>query len=191
MTEADATPPLMLRGEGLVLRHGKPGDETALEALFRCPGVRRWWGSESNHDIDELVANDDPEKTVLLIERNGSVIGLIQYHEEEDPMYRHAGIDVALHDDQQGNGYGPAAIRLVVDHLVKLGHHRIVIDPNASNVSAIKAYERVGFAPVGVMREYEWSEHLQRWTDGLLMELLIADLSEAEQERSTASDRPL
>ena len=58
------------------------------------------------------------------------------------------------------------------------GHHRIVIDPNAANTRAIHAYETVGFRRVGVMREYEWSAHEQRWTDGLLMDLLRGQLVE-------------
>jgi aminoglycoside 6'-N-acetyltransferase len=172
----DRAEPTVLHSARLTLRRGRPGDESALADVFGCDGVRRWWGSEPGRDLATMVADGDPEVTVLMIERQGSVIGLIQYHQEDDPMYRHAGIDLAIHDAHQGNGYGPEAIRLVVDHLAELGHHRIVIDPNAANRPAIVAYERVGFRAVGVMRDYEWSEHEGRWTDGLLMELLIRDL---------------
>jgi aminoglycoside 6'-N-acetyltransferase len=142
----------------------------------------RWWGPQDDDDIDETIDRSEPEVTVLLMElaqpdvsAPGSaspVIGVIQFHEEEDPMYRHAGIDIAIHDDHQRKGYGTEAIRLVVDHLFSIGHHRIVIDPNAANQAAIAAYAGVGFSPVGTMGQYEWSEHEQRWTDGLLMELL-------------------
>lgn len=143
--------------------------------VFAGDGVRRWWGSQSDEDIDEMVAlaDPDPDTTVLLIEVGGAVIGVVQFYEEGDPQYRHAGIDVAIHDDHQRRGLGPETVALVVDHLASLGHHRVVIDPNASNRAAITAYERVGFSPVGVMRRYEWSEAEGRWTDGLLMELLI------------------
>ena len=35
------------------------------------------------------------------------------------------------------------------------GHHRLAIDPAVANERAIRAYQRVGFKPVGVMRPYE------------------------------------
>lgn len=87
-------------------------------------------------------------------------------------MYRHAGIDIVLHPDVHGRGLGPEAIRLLARHLFEdRGHHRIVIDPNAANERAIRAYETVGFRRVGTMRQYEF--HTGRgWTDGVLMDLL-------------------
>ncbi len=174
----DGTAGVRLSGPHLVVRSASPGDEAALRSLLSCDGVRRWWGPPDTQDIDELVADGDPDTTVLVIEYEDQVIGLIQFHEEQDPMYRHAGIDIAIHDDHQRQGYGPEAIRLVVNHLANAGHHRIVIDPNAANAPAITAYERVGFRPVGLLRDYEWNAAENRWTDGLLMELLIRDLPE-------------
>ena len=78
--------------------------------------------------------------------------------------------------DRQGLGLGPDAIRAAVRWLVdERGHHRITIDPAADNVAAIRAYERVGFRPVGVMRRYERGAD-GTWHDGLLMELLADEL---------------
>lgn len=178
MANAEPVDGPTLRTERLVIRPGVPDDRPALVGLYRCEGVARWWGAQTDDDVDGVIENSDPDVTRLVIEREGAVIGMIQYHEEDDPMYRHAGIDVAIHDDHQRVGLGPEAIRAVVAHLATLGHHRIVIDPNAANAPAIAAYERVGFRPVGTMRSYEWSEHAQAWTDGLFMELLISDLDE-------------
>ena len=55
------------------------------------------------------------------------------------------------------------------------GHHRLVIDPAASNARAIRAYEAVGFKPVGIMRMYERGPD-GTFHDGLLMDLLTEDL---------------
>jgi hypothetical protein len=55
------------------------------------------------------------------------------------------------------------------------GHHRLTIDPAASNARAIAAYAKVGFRPVGIMRQYERGPD-GTWHDGLLMELLREDL---------------
>ena len=56
------------------------------------------------------------------------------------------------------------------------GHHRVTIDPAADNERAIRAYGRVGFRPVGIMRAYERGPD-GAWHDGLLMDLLADDLT--------------
>src|SRR5205807_1641697 len=48
-------------------------------------------------------------------------------------------------------------------------------DPAAHNSRAIKAYERVGFKPVGFMRQYERGP-AGEWHDGLLMDMLADEL---------------
>jgi aminoglycoside 6'-N-acetyltransferase len=63
-----------------------------------------------------------------------------------------------------------------VRHLIdERGHHRITIDPAAANTAAIRAYEKVGFRRVGVMRSYERDAGGDGWHDGLLMELLAGE----------------
>jgi aminoglycoside 6'-N-acetyltransferase len=51
-----------------------------------------------------------------------------------------------------------------------------VIDPAADNLAAIRCYTKVGFRPVGVMRQYERSAD-GSWHDGLLMELLAGEIT--------------
>lgn len=161
-----------LRGSRVVLRAGRPDDETALRAVFAAPEVARWWPNPTDEEIASQLANSDPEEDIWMVEVDGRVVGLIQAYQETDPMYRHAGIDIVLHPDVHGRGLGPEAIRVLARHLFEAhGHHRIVIDPNAANERAIRAYESVGFRRVGVLRQYEW--HADRgWTDGVLMDLL-------------------
>ena len=58
------------------------------------------------------------------------MVGSIQYAEETDPDYRHAGIDLFLTTDVHGQGVGTDAIRTVARYLIDvLGHHRLTIDP--------------------------------------------------------------
>ena len=57
------------------------------------------------------------------------------------------------------------------------GHHRLVIDPAAQNHRAISTYAAVGFRTVGVLREYERNHDDTGWHDGLLMELLVSELT--------------
>jgi len=72
---------------------------------------------------------------------------------------------------------GTEAVRRLVRHLVEeRGHHRVTIDPSVTNAAAIRAYEKAGFRPVGVMRSYERNPDGGGWRDGLLMDLLSNEL---------------
>ena len=163
----------------MTLRSGTLADADALRRVFAAPDVARWWPAPSDEELDELLTNGDPDVDVWLIEVEGRVVGLIQGYEEHDPMYRHGGIDIVLHPEAHGRRLGAEAIRVLARHLFEdRGHHRLVIDPNAANARAIHVYESVGFRRVGVLREYEWSAHEDRWTDGVLMDLLRDELVE-------------
>jgi aminoglycoside 6'-N-acetyltransferase len=157
---------------GLVLRSLAPDDAAELVRIHTTPEVQEWW------DVPEegFPWNDDPDTTRLVIEVEGAVAGLIEYWEETEPKYRHAGIDVFLDPALRGRGLGTEAVRRVVRHLIDdRGHHRITIDPAAANAAAIRSYEKVGFRPVGVMRGYERDVGGEGWHDGLLMELLAGE----------------
>lgn len=106
---------------------------------------------------------------------DGTVVGLIQFAEEEDPDYRHASLDIFVDPAMHGRGFATDAIRTLVHNLFEhRGHHRLTIDPATDNTAAIACYRNVGFLPVGVMRQYERSA-TGSWADGLLMELLTSD----------------
>ena len=155
----------------VILRPLAAGDEAELLRIHSTPEVRRWWD-----DPDEgFPWTDEPEATRMTIEVDGAVAGMIQFHEELTPKYRHAGIDLFLDPALHRRGVGTEAVRQVVRHLIdERGHHRIVIDPAAANAGAIRAYEKAGFRRVGVMRSYERDAGAETWHDGLLMEL-VAD----------------
>jgi aminoglycoside 6'-N-acetyltransferase len=158
----------------LELRPLRPDDAPALLRILQTPEVARWW------DVPEpgFPLTDDPESVRLTIVVGGAVAGMIQYWEEPDAKYRHAAVDVFLDPAMHGRGLGPQALRRVVDHLIdERGHHRITIDPAAANVQAIRAYEKVGFRRVGVMRQYERDTGGEAFHDGLLMELIAGDAS--------------
>jgi aminoglycoside 6'-N-acetyltransferase len=164
-----------LKGERVVLRPLTLDDVPALADIQAQPGVSRWWGLPDEEDLRKQAAGES-EETGYAITADGDVVGLIQYAEENDPMYRHAGIDLFLSDAVQGRGLGTDAVRTLARHLIRdRGHHRLVIDPAADNEAAIRTYEKVGFRPVGVMRRYERSPE-GAWRDGLLMDLLADEI---------------
>ena len=169
--------PPVLTGNRLTLRPATPADVPAVERVLTAPEVARWWPIDGIADVQGLCDGSDPALEVWVILVAGAVEGVIQAWEEPDPDYRHAGIDLSLHPSVQGRGLGPEAIRLVAAYLFEVrGHHRITIDPNAANERAIKAYRSVGFKVVGVLRDVEWDRERQRWTDGVLMDLLQGEL---------------
>lgn len=156
----------------LTLRPLEPGDAGELLRIHRTPEVQRWWDVPS----DGFPLTDDPESTRLTIVVDGRVAGLVQYWEETEPKYRHAAIDIFLDPTLHGRGLGTEALRRVADLLFdERGHHRVTIDPAAGNERAIKAYTRIGFRPVGVLRQYERDVGGDAFHDGLLMELLASD----------------
>lgn len=171
-----ARPPVEIRGTRVVLRPAGEADVDALVDLLNTPGVVEWWPGQTREHVAAKVAGED-DAVPFVIERDGAVVGFIQYWEEDDPDYRHAGIDIAVATGHQGRGLGPDAVRTMARHLFEdRGHHRVVIDPAAHNERAIRAYEKVGFKPVGIMRRSERGAD-GTWHDGLLMDLLPEDLT--------------
>ena len=113
----------------ITLRPLAPGDEAELLRIHTTPEVLRWWDEPS----EGFPWTDEPGATRLTIEVDGAIAGMIQFSEELDPKYRHAGIDLFLDPAVHGRGVGTEAVRRVVRHLIEeRGHHRITIDPAAA-----------------------------------------------------------
>ena len=122
---------------------------------------------------------DEEGCTVFTILAEGAVAGSIQYAEETDPGYRHAGVDLFVSAQFQGRGIGTDALRTVLTYLIDdLGHHRVIIDPAVENERAVHVYEKLGSRRVGTMRRYERGADGE-WHDGLLMELLADEFVRA------------
>jgi aminoglycoside 6'-N-acetyltransferase len=165
-----------LRGALVLLRPATADDIAALAAIRATPEVYRWWRGEGY--MASAVAEDlaDEEADTFVVEHDGRVVGAIQWSAENEPDYRHASIDIYLDPLVHGRGLGSDAVRTLARHLIAdHGFHRLVIDPAASNAAAIACYTKVGFRPVGIMRQYERGSD-GTWHDGLLMDLLDGEL---------------
>ncbi len=159
-----------LSAPAFTLRPTRAADLEPLYALRREPSVERWWGVLGPPEEEEPYLLSG--RTVLV---GDAVAGWLETHEETDPAYRHAAFDLFLGTAFQGRGLGRAVLRAAIDELVAQGHHRFQIDPAAENAAAIRCYGSLGFAPVGVLREYERAPD-GTWRDGLLMDLLAREL---------------
>jgi len=159
------------------LRPATEADIPALTAIRATPEVSSRWLIDDN-DAEAAVRDDldGDDIAAFVIEHEGRVVGYIQFGEEADEMYSHASIDLYLDPAVHSRGLGTDAVRTLSRYLFTVrGHHRLVIDPAADNTAAIRAYSKVGFKAVGVMREYELGLD-GKYHDGLLMEMLASDL---------------
>ena len=159
-----ADPPT-LRGNRVTLRALTAEDVPVLNAMVALPGVREWWGTDPTVE----------EENAFTIVFDGEIAGWLAFYEEDDPDYRHGGLDIFVAPAFHGRGLGREALSLAARWLLsERGHHRLIIDPAAANERAIKAYAAIGFKPVGVMRRYERGSD-GTWHDGLLMDLLAEE----------------
>lgn len=167
--------PVRIAGERVVLRTATHDDVDTVVTIMRCPGVSEAW---VDFDVMEFIKElDDPQSHPMIVDLVGgdAGVGYVQFFEEDDAMYRHANIDIALHDQHQNRGIGRDSVRTLARYLfTERGHHRLTIDPALLNGRAIRCYAAVGFKRVGVMREYERGRD-GRWHDGLLMDLLAGE----------------
>ena len=179
MTASEIVRPTLV-GALATVRPGRVGDLPALREILAEPSVRRWWGEPepAEDTAGKLLGTAEGDDAVLLVvEVGGAVAGGVEYWEENDPMYRHAGIDIYLGARYQGRGVGTEVVGMVARFLVTdRGHHRLTIDPAAANTGAVGCYTKVGFRPVGILRRYERGPD-GTFHDGLLMDLLAEELS--------------
>ena len=159
----------MLRGRTVRLRPLTAADAPALLVILDQPDVAEWWRRAEWERLDESGA---VSFAILL---DDAVAGCIQYHEETDPDYFAAAIDIFVSAAVHGRGVGSDAMRTLIAWLIDVrGHHRLTVDPAALNARAIHVYEKLGFRPVGVLRQYERVAG-GSWRDALLMELLAGE----------------
>lgn len=167
--------PDWLNGELVRLRPTNAGDRDALVAIRSTPEVwQRWRGDDLETEFDTDLADDEVVRFTIEA-LDSTIVGLVQFTEEDDADYRHAGIDIYIDPAAHRRGYGFDAIRTLANHLFDdRGHHRLTIDPAADNAAAIACYTKVGFQPVGTMRRYERQAD-GSWADGLMMDMLAPD----------------
>lgn len=179
MSTSSVTPAPTLTPPGLRLRQVAEDDVARLTSILAEPAVAAWWPAYDEDRVRaDLLLDDEESSWVIEIPRDGDwrVAGYIQSWEDRQPEFMHANIDLFITSDEHGRGLGPRAIHAIATWLVDVrGHHRLTIDPAADNERAIRAYAKVGFAPVGRMRAYQRMPD-GSWIDGLLMEQLADDL---------------
>jgi aminoglycoside 6'-N-acetyltransferase len=173
-------------GRRVMLRPLVPADAERLLEILLTPEVAAWWTGYDMARVESEFLVDEPNVAVYGIAFDGRLIGLIQATDELAPDFRHASIDLFIDGAAQGRGLGPDAIRALARHLIDHdGHHRLTMDPAADNENAIRAYAKVGFKPVGRLRQYQRFPD-GTWRDGLLMDMLANELRDDQHDPISA-----
>ena len=141
------------------------------------PHLQEWWGDpdEELGFIRDMVEGRDTTRP-FLIAVDDVPVGYIQYwfighHQNEQWIKDHPwlaelpsetiGLDLSIGcPDKLSKGIGSTALAAFASTLREQGHASIIIDPDADNARAIRAYTKAGFRPV---------PHLEGRTDDVLI----------------------
>ncbi len=101
--------------------------------------------------------DDDPRAAVaLVVDVDGTAVGSATLF-DIDLLARHAEAGIALERNARGGGIGTAAMTQLVEFgFVRHNLRRIHLQAIASNVAAIRAYEKAGFVIEGRQRQHAW-----------------------------------
>jgi RimJ/RimL family protein N-acetyltransferase len=107
--------------------------------------------------LARAVDSDAPGDAVsLVIDVDGIAVGGASLF-DFDFLARHAEAGVSLVQSARGRGIGTAAtIQLVEFGFVRHNLRRIHLQAIASNIAAIRAYEKAGFVIEGRQRQHAW-----------------------------------
>ena len=142
--------------------------ESDTEILFQIAADLSTWEERSPASPAALTRDafmarltqanaDATSKNVrIVIDVAGTVVGSISLFEFDD-LARHAEIGIVLAAEARGKGVGSAAISQVVEFaFVRCNLRRVHLQVIASNLGAIRAYEKAGFVVEGHQREHAW-----------------------------------
>lgn len=140
-------------------------DLPLLAQWLETPHWRRWWGEPETElaQIRDMVEGRDTTEPYLFT-LDGREAGYIQLwrvadNRTPDLVADHpwlaelpaeaVGVDLSIgREEDLSRGIGTAALTAFVAQLRARGHQRIVIDPDADNGRACRAYEKAGFRPL-------------------------------------------
>ena len=162
MTE-QRQPGVRVPGSLTTIRPATAEDVELLVAWHADPEVARFWDDETYtpEEMEARLTRADVE--AFVVEEAGTPVGYIEAWTDDG---RSGGVDMFLSPDARGRGLGPDAARALARQLRDdRGWDPVTVDPYLWNESAVRAWRRAGFEPIGE-REPD-DEHRDPW---LLME---------------------
>ena len=156
-----------LRGRRVVLRPVSAGDRPLVRQWLVDRELRKCTGRRLSI-LAGVRASIPPRDAqfLILVRENEHPIGLCGLFGISDDGTAEVGI-VLGERDTWGQGYGPEALRLLLDHAYgDLALSQVSLCAHAANTRAIRAYEKVGFA-------VEQRLTVGKWLFGRGVEVLI------------------
>lgn len=159
--------------------------EADLDVLFQLAADLDTW-EERNPSVpapltreafDARLAQADADSSSknvrFVIDVDGAAVGSVSLFEFDD-LARHAEVGIAVAAEARGKGIGTAAIAQIVEFaFVRCNLRRLHLQAIASNVPAIRAYERAGFVIEGRQRQHAWVRG--RYEDIVIMGVMRSD----------------
>lgn len=149
--ESDTTLPLILRPARLE-------DVPILELWDTEPAIASMLGEDDYSDWTAEIANDDPHSEQLIAELAGRPIGFMQIIDPQQERTHFWGevaeglraIDIWIGAaSDRGRGLGTRMMQLAHHRCFRhFGARAILLDPLASNASAIRFYVRLGYRQI-------------------------------------------
>jgi RimJ/RimL family protein N-acetyltransferase len=147
----------------------RPRTDADLDLLFEIAADLETWEERNPGPPHPLTRDrfdagltrgaelDGPEESVsFVIDVDGAAVGGASLF-AIDQLARHAEAGIALERNARGRGIGTAAIvQLVEFGFVRHNLRRIHLQAIASNLAAIRAYEKAGFVIEGRQRQHAW-----------------------------------
>jgi len=178
------------------LRTLEPEDSAWLVKWLSDPVVLEFYeGRDRPHDLNLVKQHfyeDGEEITRCVIQYQEKPIGYLQFYIVDDEELEKYGLNRAnglvFGMDQfigesvyWNQGIGTCVIRETVRYLVHFRNaKKIVMDPQAWNERALRAYEKAGFAKKKYLEKHEW--HEGEYRDCWLIEYEASAAREGKQE---------
>jgi len=135
-------------------RDAEARDLAMLARWLATPEVSEWWINPAEQL--ESIRGDlaDPRMVTWIVAIDGRPFGYVQHYEVHtwpQPHLDHLpvgtrGIDLFIGEkDCLASGHGARFLRIVANRLLAEGAPLIIIDPDARNARARRAFERAGF----------------------------------------------
>ncbi len=155
--------------------------EADLDVLFRIAADLGTWEERNpsapapltRAEYEARLAHESTGDVRFVIDADGVAVGSVSLF-GSDELARHAEVGIALVLEARGQGIGPAAIAQLVEFaFVRRNLRRLHLQAIASNLAAIRAYEKAGFVHEGRQRQHAWVRGT--YEDIVLMGLLRSE----------------
>jgi RimJ/RimL family protein N-acetyltransferase len=143
---------------------------------------------EATKEVRKLMNSRNPRLIGVEETESHRLVGLVLCHRPRGFDYFEVGF--YLESSERGKGYGPAALRLLVDRLLRRNRVETIMAGTSSlNIRSQRALEKAGFSREGV-----WKNTLFRrgkWEDSVIFALYrgerLADRDRAKMSHTTTS----